>query len=216
MAEADRLSTERRRGRPSPARAAAIEGMIRAAGLEVFLEAGYEAANMDAVAARARVSKATLYTRFDSKEALFRAVLADQNKLVSKLTAQGLQQPPPDFGLRLRYHARAILDAFRSEHFRRLDRLVTSARASFPDMAGLMQGFLKTDHGKLLAQSLAEAARREGLAAMDWAFVSSLLINGISGWYLNESEFRTLSEAEGDDFCGKLVETILAAARART
>ena len=212
MAEADRLSTERRRGRPSPARAAAIERLIRDAALELFLEAGYDAANMDEVAARAGISKGTLYTRFDSKEELFRTVVEAQASRVSDYTTRGLATLPLDLEHRLRFHAHAVHAAFRSEEFRRLDRLVILARASFPDLAGLMQSFLKTNHGELLAEAFAEAASSGGQAGIDWAFVSSLLINGISGWFLNESQFRVVSEAEGARFCDNLVDLILAAA----
>jgi AcrR family transcriptional regulator len=41
----------------------------------VFLELGYERASMDTVAARADTSKRSLYTRFESKDKLFLAVL---------------------------------------------------------------------------------------------------------------------------------------------
>lgn len=43
------------------------------AATELFLEVGYAAASMDAVAKRAQVSKTTLYSRFPSKEQLFSA-----------------------------------------------------------------------------------------------------------------------------------------------
>ncbi len=39
------------------------------------MESGYEAASMDAVAARAGVSKATIYVHFESKRALFEAII---------------------------------------------------------------------------------------------------------------------------------------------
>lgn len=40
---------ERRRGRPSASRAAAIEHGIRSAALDIFAAAGFDAASMDAV-----------------------------------------------------------------------------------------------------------------------------------------------------------------------
>lgn len=46
---------------------------ILAAATAIFLEAGYAAASMDAVAKQAQVSKTTLYSRFASKESLFAA-----------------------------------------------------------------------------------------------------------------------------------------------
>lgn len=54
----------------SPKRAAILE-----AAATVFLEAGVEAASMDEIARRARVSKATVYSHFDGKHALLRAIV---------------------------------------------------------------------------------------------------------------------------------------------
>jgi TetR/AcrR family transcriptional repressor of mexJK operon len=51
---------------------------VLAAAQEVFLEAGYAAASMDAVASRANVSKATIYAHFDNKRALFEAMIGNR------------------------------------------------------------------------------------------------------------------------------------------
>lgn len=50
---------------------------LTAAALELFVERGYSATRLDDVAARAGVSKGTLYIYFDSKEALFSAVIRE-------------------------------------------------------------------------------------------------------------------------------------------
>lgn len=48
------------------------------AGLQVFAEAGYSGTTMEAVAAAAGLSKPTLYQYFESKEALFQAMMLGQ------------------------------------------------------------------------------------------------------------------------------------------
>lgn len=48
---------------------------ILLAAQDIFLEVGYSAASMDAVAARANVSKATIYAHFANKRALFEAMI---------------------------------------------------------------------------------------------------------------------------------------------
>ncbi len=48
---------------------------ILAASIDEFTEAGFEDARMDSVAARAKVSKRTVYKYFEGKEALFRAIV---------------------------------------------------------------------------------------------------------------------------------------------
>ena len=48
-----------------------------AAALDLFVERGFAATRLDDVAARAGVSKGTLYLYFESKEALFKAVIEE-------------------------------------------------------------------------------------------------------------------------------------------
>lgn len=52
-------------------------GELTAAALDLFVERGYAATRLDDVAARAGVSKGTLYLYFASKEALFKAVVRE-------------------------------------------------------------------------------------------------------------------------------------------
>jgi TetR/AcrR family transcriptional regulator, mexJK operon transcriptional repressor len=61
---------------PTGARAERNRHVIVSAAREAFLSEGY-GAGMDAIAARAGVSKVTVYNHFGSKEALFTAVIGD-------------------------------------------------------------------------------------------------------------------------------------------
>lgn len=58
---------------------------LTSAALDLFVEKGFAATRLDDVAARAGVSKGTLYLYFDSKEALFKAVI--EEGIVPMLTA---------------------------------------------------------------------------------------------------------------------------------
>jgi len=58
-------------------RKAARPGEIIAAALELFVEHGFAATRLEDVARRAGVSKGTVYLYFDSKEALFEAVVRE-------------------------------------------------------------------------------------------------------------------------------------------
>ena len=73
-----------------------------AAALDLFVERGFAATRLDEVAARAGVSKGTLYLYFDSKEDLFKAVIREtivpllsdfQRSMDSR--AQSIQRSPP-------------------------------------------------------------------------------------------------------------------------
>src|SRR5688500_639115 len=61
-----------RRGRPLDA---AKHARILKAATEAFLELGFNAASMDRIARKARVSKMTVYSHFTNKEALFGAMI---------------------------------------------------------------------------------------------------------------------------------------------
>src|SRR5262252_7777997 len=50
---------------------------ILEAALEVFAEKGFASARMDDIAAKAGVSKGTIYLYFESKEAVFRALVRE-------------------------------------------------------------------------------------------------------------------------------------------
>src|SRR5579872_2455618 len=58
-------------GKRSRAPRLASGGAIREAAAGLFLERGYQATSMDEIAARAGVSKQTIYTHFPNKEVLF-------------------------------------------------------------------------------------------------------------------------------------------------
>ncbi|PYE81362.1 TetR family transcriptional regulator [Pseudoroseicyclus aestuarii] len=62
-------------GRPRRDEAGAVNARILAAATDLFLERGLAATSCEAVAARARVGKASLYARYAGKEALFEAVV---------------------------------------------------------------------------------------------------------------------------------------------
>lgn len=62
---------------PRQRRKQARPAELTAAALELFVEKGFVGTRLEDVAARAGVSKGTLYLYFDSKEALFKAVIRE-------------------------------------------------------------------------------------------------------------------------------------------
>ena len=81
MSEIKRISRPRNGkgngGRPKSADIKKLNGSMLAAAGELFLQHGFDATSMDAIAARARVSKRTLYSRYPDKSSLFKAVIYD-------------------------------------------------------------------------------------------------------------------------------------------
>jgi len=62
---------------PRKRRKEARPSELTAAALELFVEKGFAATRLEDIAARAGVSKGTLYLYFDGKEALFKAVIQE-------------------------------------------------------------------------------------------------------------------------------------------
>ena len=64
-----------RRGRPTQAEAQQLQEKLRDAAVATFLEYGYDAATMEAIAQAAGITKRTLYARYPDKRAVFLDVI---------------------------------------------------------------------------------------------------------------------------------------------
>jgi AcrR family transcriptional regulator len=125
----------RRSGHPTKEETAQLDEDVREAALEVFLERGYEGASVAAIAAAAGTTKASLYARYPSKEALFSAVL---RWAMGRSDWPYREPPPPDFD-----DLEAALTAIaHAAHRRALDpsmiklsRIAVTQAARFPDLA---------------------------------------------------------------------------------
>jgi TetR/AcrR family transcriptional repressor of mexJK operon len=106
------------------------------AATEIFLDKGYDGTSMDDVAAKAAVSKPTVYKYFSDKERLFAAVVlattSDMNGLVHLVSETVSGQPSVDSGLLLL--ARRFLTALMQPRVLRLRRLVMANADRFPDV----------------------------------------------------------------------------------
>src|SRR5215469_5902271 len=79
---------------------ARLKRIIRAAE-ELFKRAGFRAVTMEAVAQEASVAKATLYSYFKNKDALYLAVCARMARLLTKAVEEALAQQSLPHGERL-------------------------------------------------------------------------------------------------------------------
>jgi TetR/AcrR family transcriptional regulator of autoinduction and epiphytic fitness len=88
------LQAPRRRGRPREISEDERRRRLIAVAEKVFVEQGYGAASMDEVAQDASMSKKTLYQLFDTKEALFAAVITDRMRALSEGAEKGAGTRP--------------------------------------------------------------------------------------------------------------------------
>jgi len=89
VAERTRVEKPTREG--SPAKRAAILTAAR----DLFVQQGVDRVSMDAVAATAKVSKATVYDYFGDKRRLFRAILADMSQALLDTVHRALDEHLP-------------------------------------------------------------------------------------------------------------------------
>lgn len=111
---------------------------ILSAAAEVFLQHGYLGASMDEVAARAAVSKQTVYKQFADKEHLFAEVILGSNaQLGARLaTLYGALDEASDAAAALRALARRFAADICRPDVIQLRRLVLAEADRFPDVSG--------------------------------------------------------------------------------
>jgi TetR/AcrR family transcriptional repressor of mexJK operon len=109
------------------------QAIIEAAA-RVFLDRGYGAASMDAIAVEAGVSKQTVYSHFGAKDALFGAIVEGKcNELLASVSL-----PPvtgQDHGEALRQIATRFLDTVLASPSMALFRVVVAESSRFPELA---------------------------------------------------------------------------------
>jgi TetR/AcrR family transcriptional regulator, mexJK operon transcriptional repressor len=130
-----RPAARTQRNAPDPSSVVADKGeqIVRAA-REVFLKHGFSAASTDMIQTAAGVSKATMYARFATKEALFIAVVeascADFLQAVRRL-----ELPATDLRSALTALAHAYLQIVLSADALSLFRVVIAEAPRFPELA---------------------------------------------------------------------------------
>ncbi|MFB6725066.1 TetR/AcrR family transcriptional regulator [Kribbella sp. NPDC056345] len=143
---------------------------IHAAATEVFLQHGYLGASMDEVAAKAGVSKQTVYKQFENKERLFaEIVLATNDQLavnLAKAYAETLDGAT-DAREALRALAFRLLESLIADHVLQLRRLVIAEADRFPEVCGawFTSGFEKSL--ETLGQALTGLTDRGLLRTLD-------------------------------------------------
>lgn len=207
--EAPRGAAGGRRGRPTAERVAAIDAAIKKAALDLFIQVGFEAASMDAIAAAAKVSKGTLYARYDSKAPLFRAILEEQLEEWGQ-RANGRERPPPhDIEARLRHNARTIVAVTNWPEFKRVAALLDTSALAFPDLAREWDEIVTRRSVASLTHDMAEA----GGPGVDWAFFAQLFHSAISGWHRAEASRRIVPDEETIAFADKVIDVMLVSIR---
>lgn len=132
---------------PSPAsttpkrerRKEARPGELLDAALDLFVEKGYAATKVDEVAARAGVSKGTLFLYFPSKEELFKAVVRES--IVGRFSewSKELEAYPGSTADMLRYSYSVWWENIGSTRASGITKLMLSEAGNFPEITQFYQ-----------------------------------------------------------------------------
>ncbi|KQT54663.1 hypothetical protein ASG43_03510 [Aureimonas sp. Leaf454] len=142
-----------------------VRGLLEAAG-RLFLDLPYDAVSTDAIAKEAKVSKATLYVYFPSKEKLFATLVCSRCHEI----ADHLWQSDPDVdGVKseLRQIARNFIGMLASPDSLALYRSIVSQSVRFPELGRLFYEAGPKRFQARLADFLREANRRGVLCVPD-------------------------------------------------
>jgi AcrR family transcriptional regulator len=104
------------------------------AALHVFASEGYRAARLDDIARRAGVSKGTLYLYFDSKDALFRAMVRSRIVSVVEESERELEKIQGSTREKLEFLMRRIWDLVGDPAMVRIIKLLHGELNHFPEL----------------------------------------------------------------------------------
>ncbi len=177
------ISARRSRGRPRQDSIDLIEAELLQGALNEFLKTGYGGTSVRQIVNALGMSKTTLYSRYPSKEALFRAIVTRQ---VERLAANAMLEDGdwPDVGIALRTYANRTLEISLEGELREVNRLIYSESQRFPEL-----GIAAADRTEVGIQQITtfiqKCADRDRIPIRNARGVAEAFIFMLRGWYVN-------------------------------
>lgn len=170
---------------------------ILAIARRVFLDQGYSAASMSAIAAALGGSKGTLWSYFPSKEELFAAVLDDATVEYRRKLAD-LLKPGEDVRSALLQFCRSFLAKIMSEDGVRLHRLVAAEVSRFPEVGDIFYRRAPLPTQQLLCTFFEREMESGNLRRDDPLFAARVLASLCTGVQQRMLWGQTMTGAERD------------------
>jgi AcrR family transcriptional regulator len=200
--QTDKPRARRKEARPSE---------LTAAALELFVERGFAATRLEDIAARAGVSKGTLYLYFDSKEALFKAVvreglvpaLAEGEKMVAEHRGSA-----PEL---LRSLLQGWWELIGRTPLGGIPKLIMSEARNFPEIARFYHEEVIQRGSGLIATTLQYGIdrgefRHDDIDALTRLTFSPFLLRVV---LMHSLECCTPPDVPADEYIGKAIEFVL-------
>lgn len=174
----------RPRGRPRLADVARIETRLLDIALKEFLAHGYGGTSLTQIVRAAGISKTTLYTRYSSKENLFRAIMHRQIGALSAAAALRSPTGPLDMAGGLRAYGNRTLEISLEGELLQVNRLIYSESGRFPEL-----GLAAAERSQVgigdVARFIRARCEADGLPCRDPQAVASAFIFMLRGWYVD-------------------------------
>lgn len=172
----------RTRGRPKLEDVAAIENRLLAIALGEFVAHGYGGTSMARIVRAAGISKTTLYSRYASKEALFRAIIRHQIERLAAHSNLEAKTGPLDLELGLRNYANGALEFSLRGEMLEVNRLIYSESQRFPEL-----GIAAADASEMgiaqICRFIEQCAKADGIPCRDPRSVAEVFIFMLRGWF---------------------------------
>ena len=172
-----------------------LEQRLISVGRQTFFRDGYGATTMDKVAAAARVSKSTLYSRFPSKEALFRGVVQDQIESWETGANHTPLLPSDTLEDTLRQYGDVWLRAGISSNFVNMTRLMFGESERFPELGASSKASSQLGVQSIVAV-IREFAERDGVPCRAPEAAAELYQITIAGWIYQSVLTNNVPELE--------------------
>ena len=184
--------------------------MLEAA-LGEFLQHGYGGASMTRIVHAAGVSKTTLYSRYPSKEELFRAIVSAQIERLSPSASLRSDAGPLALEQGLISYANHMLKLSLQGDLLGVDRLIYSESCQFPELGAAAAE--RTELGiRRISGFIRECAVSDGIPCRDPKAIAEAFIFMIRGWYVNVMlSNRKVSSAQRENWVKRAVHSLLAA-----
>jgi AcrR family transcriptional regulator len=203
----------RSRGRPTLEDVEGLESKLLAVALREFVKHGYGGTSMRRIVQIAGISKTTLYSRFSSKEQLFRAIMRQQIKRLSATTSRSPHPIRLKLEKVLMVYANHMLKISLSGDLLEVNRLIYGESHRFPELGSAAEE--RTRLGvRQVAALIRDHARADRLPCSDPEGIAEAFIHMLRGWYVNVLLTKTkVPAAQREQWVERAVRALISGRR---
>ncbi|MDR2858646.1 MAG: TetR/AcrR family transcriptional regulator [Novosphingobium sp.] len=200
----------RSRGRPKLEDVAQIESRLLDIALKEFLAHGYGGTSLTRIVKAAGISKTTLYTRFASKDELFRAIIGRQIDRLSAVNTLRSGEGALDLACGLRAYGNRTLEISLEGDLLQVNRLIYSESGRFPEL-GLAAAERSQRGIADVADFITGCAAADNIPCRDPQAIAGAFIFMLRGWYVDMLlTNRPVSAGQRRRWVDTAVDTLLA------